>query len=75
MNLRVLHEDGRIETIAIEGEVVRIVSGHNLDRLVSGNREHFFTKDGFYDGWGMAACYTPGEAGELIEAIERRRER
>ncbi len=72
MMLRVQHEDGRIETITLRGEV-RVVNGHELDRLVTQDAEHFFTKAGFYDGWGMPIRCSAAEARELIEAVERSR--
>ena len=74
MNLRVQREDGSIETIELSGNV-RIEEGEAIDCVVAGDREHFFTKAGFYDGWGMPMSpgTTLGEAREIIEAVERRR--
>ena len=54
MNLRVQHEDGRHETLVLEG-TIRIETGTYLDRVLTDDVEHFFTKDGYYDGWGPAA--------------------
>jgi hypothetical protein len=52
MKLRVQHKDGRVETLDI-AQPVSILEGVELDRLVgSDGMEHFFTKDGYYDGWG-----------------------
>jgi hypothetical protein len=54
MRLRVEHEDGRIETLTLDGDV-RLQHGRVLDRLVTEEgAEHFFTKEGYYDGWGRA---------------------
>ena len=53
---------------------VRVEEGELLDCLVTEDREHFFTKAGFYDGWGMAVSSgSPGEAMELVEAVARQR--
>lgn len=74
MKIRVQHEDGRIETLTIKGEHLAVGEGHQLDRLrTSSGMEHFFTKDGYYDGWGGAvedARRTP----EILEEIESRRD-
>lgn len=69
MNMQVVREDGRTETITIR-EPVAVVHGNDLDRLVSADAEHFFTKSGFYDGWGCATRLDESEAGRLIETLE-----
>jgi len=52
VKLRVQHKDGRVETLDI-AQSASILEGAELDRIVSsGGTEHFFTKDGYYDGWG-----------------------
>ena len=59
VRLRVQHKDGRIETLDI-AQSVSILEGAELDRIVCADgTEHFFTKDGHYDGWG--AGVPPGE--------------
>ena len=72
MNIRVQREDGRIETLTLSGET-HVVDGRQLDRLVTPAAEYFFTKAGFYDGWGMSTMATASEASELLEAVERGR--
>jgi hypothetical protein len=53
MKLRVLHEDGSVEVLTLSTEEWRIVEGEHLNRITDANGvEHFFTHDGFYDGWG-----------------------
>ena len=50
MTIWVLHEEGTRELLALV-RPVQIIQGRHLDRLVSGDgMEHWFTKDGYYDG-------------------------
>ncbi len=72
ITIRVQREDGEIEMLTVCGEA-RVVEGRQLDRLVTADMEHFFTKAGFYDGWGMPTESTGPEASELVEAVERGR--
>ncbi len=74
MRLRVQHEDGRLETVELLGERLQIVRGHLLDRIVADDLEHFFTKDGYYDGWGRALSASPADAGIIRDIVEARRE-
>jgi hypothetical protein len=51
VKLRVQHQDGHTETLEVTS--VSIVEGAYLDRMVgSDGTQYFFTKDGYYDGWG-----------------------
>jgi hypothetical protein len=53
MKVRVQHRKGRIETLTLTGSV-SVLYGERLNRLVDENGfEHFFTPDGYYDGWGV----------------------
>jgi hypothetical protein len=53
MKIRVQRRDGALETITLKGSQF-ILDGDTLDHFVSEHgREHFFTKDGYYDGWGQ----------------------
>ena len=55
MRIRVQHETGRIETIQLDGELFVTTEGPQLNRIRDKKGfEHFFTKEGFYDGWGSA---------------------
>ena len=73
MKIKVQHEDGRIETLTLKGELV-VSEGKELDRIrTSSGMEHFFTKDGHYDGWG-GAIETSQRAREVIDEIEARRD-
>jgi hypothetical protein len=52
MKLRVEHENGDIETLRLEGSL-KITEGPTLDVIqTKSGMEYFFTKDGYYDGWG-----------------------
>jgi hypothetical protein len=52
MRFMVLNE--QLEARVVElCDPLRIVEGRVLDRIVDSNGiEHFFTKQGYYDGWG-----------------------
>jgi hypothetical protein len=76
MKLRVQHKDGRIETLAIASPV-SILEGVELDRIVgSDGMEHFFTKDGYYDGWGKGVPPVRSDQGKkIIDTIESQRKK
>jgi hypothetical protein len=68
-------KDGRHELITLT-DPVTILRGEKMDRLICGNIEHWFTKDGTYDGWGMnleGMNLTPDEARALIDNVEKSR--
>jgi len=74
MRLRVQRADESIEVLNLDG-LWTIQEGRYLDRLRSDRgTEHFFTKDGFYDGWGSGACASGPEANEQLRAMEEKRE-
>ncbi|MGA8641761.1 hypothetical protein [Candidatus Binatus sp.] len=75
MKLRVQHENGLIEILTLDGHW-EIVEGTTLDRIRSDRGiEHFFTKDGFYDGWGSGLGEESGaRADEIVSAMEQKRE-
>lgn len=75
MKLRVQHEDGLMEILTLEGHW-EIVEGISLDRIRSDRGiEHFFTKDGHYDGWGSGLSEESGaRADEIVFAMEQKRE-
>jgi hypothetical protein len=61
VKLRVQHKDGHIETLDI-AKPVSMLEGAELDRIIcSDGTEHFFTKGGYYDGWGTAASPVRGD--------------
>ena len=52
MLIAVVHEDGQCETIRLIPPV-EAKEGKHLNRITCANgTEYFFTKDGYYDGWG-----------------------
>lgn len=77
MKLRVMHENGNVEVLTLTLPVLAI-EGIHLNRLSEavGGRDHFFTKDGFYDGWGQACgeSLAVAHATNVIEKIESTRE-
>lgn len=73
VKLRVVHANGTIETLSLHSGAWTITPGNRLDRLSDGKAEYFFTKEGYYDGWGGAVNATPAEAAEIIDAMEEKR--
>lgn len=75
MDLIVIRRDGRRETIAISPDsVVRQNDGSELwsIRCLDGV-DHYFTLDGYYDGWGLNVIdhdLSIKEAEEIIKSIE-----
>ena len=76
LKIRVQHENGQIEVVAVVG-ACQVIQGVELDRLVSAEgTEHFFTKDGYNDGLGRSLPQLDQEhADSIIGAIERERVR
>ena len=74
MTIWVLHESGHRELISLV-EPVTFLEGLKLDRVVSGDGlEHWFTKDGYYDGWGRKMNgASDAEATAQIDAVEHAR--
>jgi len=68
MKIRVLHEDGRIETLTLKG-LLRVSEGVGQNRIkTESGMELFFSKDGHYDGWG--AVSESQQADEIIATVE-----
>lgn len=73
MKLRVQHEDGKLEVLTLNGDWT-VVEGKELDRLRSASGfEHFFTKDGHYDGWGAGPGESAPHADRILDALESKR--
>ena len=51
--MRVQQRDGKIQTLDIVPPI-SLLEGVDLDRIVVADGEHFFTKEGYYDGWGKS---------------------
>jgi hypothetical protein len=76
MRLRVQHENGKVEVLTLIGRWTTIEGG-SLNRLRSDiGFEHFFTKDGFYDGWGagLEQSESGSQPEEILNALEQKRE-
>lgn len=76
MKLRVQHKDGHIETLDVR-QPVAILEGIELDRIVgSDGMQHFFTKDGYYDGWGTGVPPVRSDRGKkIIDTVESQRKK
>lgn len=71
MKIRVQRRDGDIETIELLGDQMVAEANPTLTRLTGARMEHYFTADGYYDGWGM---FAPPGAASLEAAAEVIRE-
>lgn len=69
MELRVQHEDKRIEIITLVPPV-QAVLGKSMNHFTCGDGTDFwFTQDGFYDGWGRGAVGLNSE--QVDKMVER----
>jgi len=75
MVIRVQHKDGTSELLNLSGDWT-VIEGKYLNRIRSPQGfEHFFTFEGYYDGWGRAIQPTdPSTADAVIDAIESKRQ-
>jgi hypothetical protein len=74
MKLRVQWESGMIEILTLVPPVSASL-GKVLNHLTDATGlEHWFTDEGFYDGWGKTTDCSEEEADDLIERIEESRE-
>lgn len=72
MIIRVMHEDGRSEVLALALPFAAR-EGTLLDCLTTADGvDHYFTKDGYYDGWGRAVS-SEAEAQHAIRVHEEGR--
>ena len=54
MKIRVRHNDGTTEVLDLKGPIT-VTEGKFMNRLTDGSGvDHFFSHDGFYDGWVAA---------------------
>ena len=73
INLMVRREDGSLAKITLQDPVVIRDKGENLSYIASGNGfDYYFTKDGFYDGWGTncVAGTQEGDLGGLAKGLQ-----
>ena len=75
MKIRVQREDGRIETLELCGTWV-FQDGKLLSRMTQeSGYEHFFTPEGYYDGWGSCLIPTGAETPpRVITAVEAKQD-
>ena len=76
MKIRVQHEDTLIETLTLVPPV-ECKHGIHMDRLISAEgMEHWFTAEGYYDGWGTSTTkgMNDSEVNERVDQIEAERE-
>ena len=78
IKLIVEHANGRHEIITIRGDsdgMIKIVEGEFLNEIRDGaGMDHFFTKNGHYDGWGGAFSGDEESSHAAINAMEAKRE-
>jgi hypothetical protein len=73
VKLRVQREDGRIETLELSGTWV-FRDGKLLSRMTQEDGgEHFFTPEGYYDGWGNRMRARVERPPLVITVIEAKR--
>jgi hypothetical protein len=76
MKIRVQHKDGTMETITLVPPITDIRDGERLHSLKCGDgTDHYFTPEGYYDGWGRAVNATFDEAQQIIQHVQEGRER
>jgi hypothetical protein len=64
MKMRVQQRDGKIQTLEISPPF-SILEGVQQDRIIlSDGTQHFFTKEGYYDGWGKTASQRQNTQGK-----------
>lgn len=63
MKLVVIREDGTPQILELHDGAWSITSGISLDLLRCDDIEYFFTKEGFYDGWGT------GDANAILRGL------
>ena len=73
LKIRVQHQDGSIETLTLVSGTWECANGRIMSRLRHEGFEHFFTADGYYDGWGGAVNAGPEEADDILRAMETKR--
>jgi hypothetical protein len=74
MRIRVQHEDGSVEVITVAGDW-RATEGKHLNRITDQNGfEHFFTPDGYYDGWGGNVRQPQKAADEALQCMDDKRQ-
>ena len=53
MKVNVLHKNGSVETLTLSKNMTYVEGGLDLQSIIqSPDLDHYFTPDGYYDGWG-----------------------
>ncbi len=74
MKIKVKREDGAIEVLEFIGPLV-VHEGEHLNYVYSNDGlEHYFTHEGFYDGWGTGCRGKTDQAvDKMVDDIEAMR--
>ena len=75
ISIKVFHKDGKKEIINLHKFAI-IHSGKTMNLIKdSTGTDHYFTHDGYYDGWGLGMPPThPSDADAIRNAIEKNRQ-
>ena len=68
MRIKVVRQDGRIETLSVSGTLVATGGEHQYE-LRDRDLSHFFTLDGHYDGWGGSCECSEDQANDILESM------
>jgi hypothetical protein len=72
MKIRVQCKDGTTEILTFRGPI-EVAEGRYMNRLSDGSGiDHYFLRDGSYDGWGRADCSDAQTGHDTIQAMEKR---
>ena len=71
MKIRVQCKDGTTEVLTLSGPI-EVAEGRFMNRLSDGSGvDHYFLRDGSYDGWGKAACGDEQTGRDSIRTLEK----
>jgi hypothetical protein len=71
MKIRVQCKDGTTETLTLKGPI-EVARGKFMNRLSDGSGiDHYFLRDGSYDGWGRADRGDEQAGHDTIQAMEK----
>ena len=74
MKVKVLHKNGSVETLTFSKNMTYVEGGLDLQSIIqSPDLDHYFTPDGYYDGWGRGVGRSD-DAGKIRESVESARD-
>lgn len=74
MKIRVQRNNDSVETLSLKG-TWQVIEGKHQNRISDESGvDHFFTHDGYYDGWGGAVCCDEQTAADTLQAMEQKRQ-